>query len=403
MIAVAAGEPDLKNGFFQCADQWAEAFMSAPLTAIEHRLIWYILRNTYGNKVGRKPETRKVFRLPSINKVSQEIRSSWAKTRAAIARLTKSGVLVVEDGEVSLGKNIMAWKVWGRTAGPEFIPGVRTWERDGAMETALEPEGPTDANTDPFPTEVSPIPAAGLVLESKQTSPVPQPDTPIGESEIVPPLAAVEPAGPYAPSGVPKHDLLPDRPYTWSPQVVGDWWWQAHIPLPVVDVLMQAGPKAAEFVESLPDGVELGSFEYQEWMRLKVGSCGDRVAPKRWSVIWKAMNDCADNFATGSRKGLRSSKTDLIEPLWELLRKVRLDACVRLRDEDERPATLLRALARLRVLVAMVDSTDECSPFWLEKVKTVLDLKKHLESMLKQATQAEWREREDKLVAYWGS
>ena len=356
------GSPDLENGWFKLADAWAEAFSAAPLTALEHRVVWWVLRNTYANKDGAKPDARKTFVPISVNAIASAVRSDWRHTRNAIARLVSAGVLFQNGtlglgGDIGLGKSVRSWKVWGRKAGPEFVPGVRAWEPGDVPE--------------PDPSD---FPLQGAAAES------PAAEDP-GESPVAPPQ----------PSALDSSA----RPSCFPASADTDWWFVPGAPLPEWRDVLELGQKARTLIASKP----VSDPAWREWFNETVGYPIDRTKPRRWAVMLDAIEDCVANF-----HGPRHQGGELPEQgaaFWALLPKVRAAVCV-VSDKADKPPTLLKALARLRILVAICDPEDENDGFWVRKVAGVKNLERHLPKMLLQAAGTEWLDREDRLAAKWG-
>lgn len=390
-----AGMPDTKNGWFKVAKEWALILCHAPLNALEFRIVWWWMLNSYG--VRAKNGSGEWLALKrchyTIYRIYNELNTDRGSVRRAVSRLVSAGVfLVPEKGVLELNRDWHSWTVWGRRTGKRYETTLdellgRMVNSKGESEDAGAPAPePDQAVGDIMDPEPPPAPAPAPASKN-----VTAPSGPDAASRAIPKKAEVAPAGKYAPTGVPPWDPVPGKPYSWPKQLspAGDWFYQPWVPLPGFDDVKAMGEKAVKFRCTLrPD-------EYHD----RLGHFSERGAPARFLLVWEAIVECDRNLA--EPRSLAQSD-DGRRFIWdEVLPAARAAACVRDEPGDDHPRTIASALARVRVLVAMCDPEDESDEYWVGRVKTTWDLAKCLPKMLEQVGDARWRDREDRRVSEW--
>jgi hypothetical protein len=106
--------------------------------------------------------------------------------------------------------------------------------------------------------------------------------------------------------------------------------------------------------------------------------------------VWEACSEaCA-----AAKIGKKDPEAWTPAGLYTLLPELRWQACVRVSPKAMGPASLARALGRLRTICAMVDPEDEADPFWIRRVKTWGDFLKGLDTLRLQVHDGAWADRE---------
>jgi len=178
----------------------------------------------------------------------------------------------------------------------------------------------------------------------------------------------------------PAHDPVPDAPYWLVPGVMTGWalpW----LPLPGPGLLIERGPVHAK----------VAGWERQD----------PAVYPGSASAwLWDALQDI--------RLAMGLKPADLPR-LYALLPAIRWDACVRLSRRGKAPATLGRALARLRTMAVMCDPEDEGDLYWVRRLRCgglgpvdLAELERAMPALRKQVTEGIWPVRETKIARRMG-
>ena len=170
----------------------------------------------------------------------------------------------------------------------------------------------------------------------------------------------------------PAHDPAPDAPY-WLVPGARTGWALPWLPLPSPGLLVERGPVRAK----VPG-----------WKREDPAK--DPGASVAW--LWDAVQEIRLSL------GLPAGE---LPRLYALLPAIRWDACIRLSKRGKAPATLGRALARLRTMAVMCDPADEGDSYWVMRLRSggigpvnVAEFERAMPALRKQVTEGIWPARE---------
>lgn len=95
--------PQLENGYFKIATELAEAFYKYPFTGLDSRVVWFVMRKTYGF---HKPKDR-----ISLSQFERALNIPHASAVRSLKSLVSRRILGKDNGIYWLNKNYNEWLV----------------------------------------------------------------------------------------------------------------------------------------------------------------------------------------------------------------------------------------------------------------------------------------------------
>lgn len=98
--------PQLRNGWFPLANEWAEVLASSGLNGSEFRLLFWWFRNAYGR------ERKIAASWPGAKKVGEEIGMHPDQVKRTLAGMCRAGMFKRKGDEITVVKNWLTWDIW---------------------------------------------------------------------------------------------------------------------------------------------------------------------------------------------------------------------------------------------------------------------------------------------------
>ena len=95
--------PQIENGFTRIANELAEALSRINLSAYESRVIWFLVRNTYG-RGGKKNDQI------ALSQIAEATSLDRGNAGRAVRSLKGRGIVVMEAERIGIQKDYEQWR-----------------------------------------------------------------------------------------------------------------------------------------------------------------------------------------------------------------------------------------------------------------------------------------------------
>jgi phage replication O-like protein O len=131
-------KPSLKNGYIQIASELAEQFSKASITGMEWRVLWVVLRQTWGWVDPTNPKKKKEWDAISLTQFEEKMGTKRANISGSISSLVAKRLLERKRGRTNLYRINADYEQW---VVPKRLPHQITAFASSQMDSSLVVNG----------------------------------------------------------------------------------------------------------------------------------------------------------------------------------------------------------------------------------------------------------------------